>query len=105
MLILLLVIMNGCNLIESKSELPIEMIAFNSLTDEEKDLISVSPKDSIVKKISVNDHIESLIEKDYSKDQVYTVTFNHTETDSSGKLVVFVDLDKKTVVGKGTTSK
>ncbi len=81
------------------------MVAFNSLTNEEKDLIPVSPKDSIVKKVAVNDDIESLIDNDYDKDHVYSVTFNNTETDSSGKLVVFVNLDKKIVVGKGITSK
>lgn len=105
MLILLSITVTGCNLFESKSNLPIEMVAFNSLSDEEKDLIPVSPKDSNVEKIPVNDGIESLIDKDYNKDQVYSVTFNNTETDFSGKLVVFVDLDKVTVVGKGNINK
>ncbi|WP_163539567.1 hypothetical protein [Gracilibacillus sp. YIM 98692] len=105
LLILLSIILTGCNLFDSKHNLPIEMVAFNSLTNEEKDLIPVSPKDSIVKKVAVNDDIESLIDNDYDKDHVYSVTFNNTETDSSGKLVVFVNLDKKIVVGKGITSK
>jgi hypothetical protein len=95
----------GCNLIQSKDSVPIELIAFNSLTDEEKDLIPASPKDSIVEKITVNDENKSFIDKNYDKDQVYAVTFNNTETNSSGKLTVFVDLDKETVVGKGFTSK
>ncbi|KMY50131.1 hypothetical protein [Peribacillus loiseleuriae] len=99
MLILLFVILMGCNLIPSKNNLSIEMIAFNDLTDEEQDLIPVSPKDSIVEKITVNNENISLIDKDYDKDQVYSVTFNNTETDSSGKLMVFVDLDKEAVVG------
>ena len=89
----------------SEDEMPIEMVAFNSLTDEESALIPVSPKDSIVKKVPVNDDIKTSIDENYGKDQVYSVTFNNTETDSSGKLVVFVDLDKKTVLGKGFTSK
>ncbi|HEY9577749.1 MAG TPA: hypothetical protein VIR64_08760, partial [Pseudobacillus sp.] len=72
--------------------------AFNSLTDEEEDLIIVTPKDSILEKITVNDNNKSFIGKDY--DKVYSVTFNNTETDSSGKLMVFVGLDKETVVGK-----
>ena len=93
--ILLFIALLGCNAIPSKSNLSIEMIAFNSLTDEEQDLIPVSPKDSIVEKITVHDENKSLIDKDYDKDQVYAVTFNHTETDSSGKLTIFVDLDKK----------
>lgn len=44
------------------------MIAFNGLTDEEQDLIPVSPKDSIVEKITVNNENMSLIDKDYDKD-------------------------------------
>lgn len=95
----------GCNLIQPKDNLPIELIAFNSLTDEEKDLIPASPKDSIVEKVTVNDENKSFIDKNYDKDKVYAVTFNNTETNSSGKLTVFVDLDKETVVGKGFTSK
>jgi hypothetical protein len=90
---------------ESENQLPIEMVAFNSLTDEESALIPVSPKDSIVKKVPINDDIKTSIDNNYGKDQVYSVTFNNTDTDSSGKLVVFVSLDKKTVLGKGFTSK
>lgn len=89
---------------ESENQLPIEMVAFNSLTDEERDLILVSPKDSIVKQMPA-DEIKILINKSYDKDLVYSVTFNNTETNSSGNLVVFVGLDKKTVLGKGFTSK
>ncbi|WP_053366513.1 hypothetical protein [Bacillus sp. FJAT-27245] len=103
MIIVLLSTMVGCNLIKPKGKLPIEMIAFNSLTEEEQDLIPVSPKDSIVEKITVSDENKSYIDKAYDKTQVYSVTFNHTETDSLGKLTVFVDLDKETVVGKGFT--
>lgn len=95
----------GGNLIQLRDSVPIEMIAFNSLTDEEQDLIPVSPKDSIVEKVTVNDENKSFIDKNYDKDQVYAVTFNNTKTNSSGKLMVFVDLDKETVVGKGFTSK
>lgn len=103
-LLLLTITLTGCNLFDSKNELPIEMAAFNSLTNEEKDLIPVSPKDSVVEKVTVNSENKSLIDKDYDKGEVYSVTFNNTETDSSGTLTVFVDLDKKTVVGKGFTN-
>lgn len=96
-LLLLIITLTGCNLFDSKNDLPIEMVAFNSLTNAEKDLIPVSPKDSVVKKVSVIDN-KPLI------GEVYAVTFNNTETDSSGKLTVFIDLDKKTVVGKGFTN-
>jgi hypothetical protein len=105
MFIFLSILQTGCNVFfESKSTIPIEMVAYNGLSDEEKDLIPVSPKDSKVKKISVNDEIQSFIDKDYHKDQVYSVTFNNTETNSSGKLEVFVDLNKITVVGKRNKS-
>ena len=90
---------------ESENQLSIEMVAFNGLTDEERALILVSSKDSIVKKVPINADIKTSIDKKYGKDQVYSVIFNNTETDSSEKLVVFVDLDKKTVLGKGFTSK
>lgn len=100
-LIILSVAIIGCNSIPQNRNVPIEMIAFNSLTDEEKDLIPVSPKDSTVEKITVNVENKSFIDKDYDKDQVYAVAFNNTENNSSGKLTVFVDLDQETVVGKG----
>jgi hypothetical protein len=104
-LILLSINSTGCNLFGSERSLPIEMVAYNSLTYEEKDLIPVSPKDSIVKQVPVNNEIESLIDNNYDEDQVYSVTFNNTETNTAGNLVIFVDLDKKTVVGKGFASK
>lgn len=72
-----------------------------SLTDEERDLIPVSPKDSIVKQVPVNYDIKASIDVNYAKDQVYSVTFNNTESDTTGNLVVFVDLDKKQFLGKG----
>ncbi|MEC1722112.1 hypothetical protein P9265_21240 [Schinkia azotoformans] len=85
-------------------QLPIEMVAYNSLTDEERTLIPVSPKDSIVKKVHVNDDIKKSIDKGFGRDEVYSVTFNNTETDSSGNLVVFIDLDRQTVLGKGVAN-
>ncbi|MGG3450500.1 hypothetical protein ABER98_11545 [Domibacillus aminovorans] len=108
MLILLSITLAGWNLFASKNDLPdlpIEMVAFNSLTDEEQDLIPVSPKDSNVEKLTVNDDIKPLIENSYIKEKVYSVTFNNSATDSSGNLVVFVDLNKKTVIGKGFSEK
>ncbi|WHZ58969.1 hypothetical protein [Metabacillus hrfriensis] len=105
MLILLSITLSGCNLFDSKNNLPIEMVAFNSLTDKEKDMIPVSPKDSIVEKVTVNGDVKSLIDNNYGKDKVYSVTFNHTKSVPFGNLVVFVDLDEKTVLGKGFSSK
>ncbi|MDP5275114.1 hypothetical protein [Chengkuizengella axinellae] len=81
------------------------MVAFNSLTDEEKMLIPVSPKDSTVEKINIANKNKSLIHIDYDKQQVYSVTFNNNEIDSSGNLTIFFGLDRQTVVGKGFTSK
>ena len=88
----------------TENQKPIEMVAFNSLTHEESALIPVSPKDSIVKQVPVNDDLQELIDMNYDKDQVYAVTFNNTATDTTGNLVVYVGLDKKTVLGKGFAS-
>lgn len=104
-LILLAMTLTGCHFFDSQTDLPIEMVAFNSLTEEEKDFIPVSPKDSIVKKITIDHENKPLIEKDYNKNEVYSVTFLNTESDAMGNLTVFVDINKKTVVGKGFTSK
>lgn len=99
-LLFLVLTLTSCGLIESKHETPIEMVAYGALSDEESKLIPVSPKDSTVNKVTVNDEIKAVINKNYNKEEVYSVTFNHTETNSSGNLIVFIDLDKKTVVGK-----
>ncbi|XQY90145.1 hypothetical protein ACNRWW_11370 [Metabacillus sp. HB246100] len=101
--VLLAIILSGCNLSHSNDDVPIEMVAYSSLTDKETDLIQVSPKDSDVEKLSVNKKIRPFIDKDYNKKEVYSVIFHHSETESSGKLTVFIDIDRKTVVGKGFT--
>jgi hypothetical protein len=77
------------------------MIAFNSLTKEEQNKIPVSPKDSEVKKITVNDDLGDLIGDEFVGKKLYSVIFKHTETESLGNLKVYVELDKKTVVGSG----
>lgn len=84
-----------------KNPIPIEMVAFNSLTDAEQNKIIVSPKDSTVEKMIFDEELSNIIKKSYDKKKVYAVTFNHTATDNAGDLVVYVDLDKETVVGKG----
>ncbi|MBM7602887.1 PBP1b-binding outer membrane lipoprotein LpoB [Metabacillus crassostreae] len=98
LLFLLNMMLTGCMSYESKSSLPIEMIAFNSLTKEEQNSIPVSPKDSTVEKINVDEKNRLLFHKDYNKEQVYSVTFNNLE--NADKLQVFIDLDKETVIGK-----
>jgi hypothetical protein len=103
-LLLFVLTMTSCGLLDSEHETPIEMVAFGALSDEESELIVASPKDSNVKKVSVNDEIKSVIDKNYNKEEVYAVTFNHTETISSGNLIVFIAMDKKTVVGKSKES-
>ena len=87
LLLLLALNMTGCSLFESENDIPIEMVAFSSLTDEEKVLIIASPKDSIVKKVSVNGEIKSVMDKYYNKDEVYSITIHHTATNSSGNLM------------------
>ncbi|MCM3600951.1 hypothetical protein M3175_09425 [Robertmurraya korlensis] len=102
-LMFLYISLTGCRVWDLKSNTPLEMVAFNSLTDEEKDLIPVSPKDSKVEKVAVSQENISMINEDYEKDEVYSVTFNNTKSEETGNLVVFLDLDKETVVGKGVT--
>ncbi|MFC4388933.1 hypothetical protein ACFOZ1_14110 [Gracilibacillus marinus] len=100
--IFLLVVMLIPFLFDSKetNQLPLEMIAFNSLTDEEQSLIPVSPKDSIIEELEVNDKIRRML-REYEKDTLYSITFNNTETDTTGLIVVYLSLDKETVLWKG----
>lgn len=65
-LILLAITLIGFNVFDSKQEVPIVLVAFESLTNKEKELISVSPKDSFVKKVTVNTEIKSKIDKNYN---------------------------------------
>ncbi|MCM3409198.1 hypothetical protein [Metabacillus litoralis] len=95
---------SGCNFFKG-DKLPIEMVAFNSLTKEEQDKIPVSPKDSSVKKVTVNDELSEQLGNNLIDKRLYAVIFNGTETDSLGKLIVYVDLNKETVVGKGYEKK
>lgn len=99
-LILLAITLIGFNVLDSKQDVPIELIAFASLTNKEKELIPVSPKDSYVKKVTVSAEIKSKIDNSYDEEEVYVVTFRHSETDTSGNLEVYIALDKKTVIGK-----
>jgi hypothetical protein len=96
--------LSGCGIIK-KDVIPIEMIAFNHLSDREQQRIPVSPKDSIVTEITVDEDLSESIGGEFLHKKLYAVTFNHTETESSGNLVVYVALDKKTVVGKGNEKK
>ncbi|WP_144935487.1 hypothetical protein [Paenibacillus sp. 32O-W] len=105
MLLLSAMALSGCAFQSQSMERPIEMVAYNSLTEEEEQLIPVSPKDSVVEKVTVNEDLATLLGSSYSGKEVYSVTFNHTETPSAGNFVVYVDLDKKTVIGKGFSDK
>lgn len=93
--------LTACSPIAAEKELPIEMIAFNSLSDKEQELIPTSPKDSVVTKQAVSTEIKSQIDSNYDEEEVYSVVFNDTATTTTGNLVVLIDLDKKNVVGKG----
>jgi hypothetical protein len=100
-LLLLVITIIGFNVFDSNKEVPMELIALESLTNKEKLLIPASPKDSIVKRVKVNKDIKTKLNKKYDKEEIYQVIFRNTETDSSGNLVVYIALNKKTVVGKG----
>lgn len=85
------------NKMTAPNNLSIEMVAFNGLTKEEQKLIPTSPKDSTVKKISVDDEIKPYVNKDYDKNEVYSITFHNVVEQ---QMTVYVSLDKKSVVGK-----
>jgi hypothetical protein len=97
-------LITGCNLFKNE-KLPIEMVAFNNLTSEEQNKIPVTPKDSIVKEITVSEKLGQKLGGKLIGKSIYSVTFNHTEDDSSGKLVVYIAKDKETVIGKGFEKK
>jgi hypothetical protein len=90
----------GCDLFKN-DKLPIEMVAFNNLTNEEQNKIPVSPKDSVVNEVTVSEELGQKLGGKFIGKMIYTVTFNHTEGDSLGKLVVYIAKDKETVIGKG----
>jgi hypothetical protein len=60
--ICLIFLITGCDLFKS-DKLQIEMIAFNKLTKEEQNKIPVTPKDSVVKEITVNEELGKKIER------------------------------------------
>lgn len=76
------------------------MLAYNSLSEDEQNLIPTSPKDSVVEKINVTEENKIFLHEDYDKKKVYSITFNNTGSGVNGNLIVFVDLNKETVVGK-----
>ncbi|WP_052302347.1 hypothetical protein [Bacillus sp. SG-1] len=99
-LLSLLLILTGCNFLENKKP-PLEMVAFNSLTSEEKNKIPVSPKDSIVDKVTADKQLGKQLGDEYVGDTLYTVTFQGTEDETNGRLVVYININKETVIGKG----
>lgn len=100
-LLVSMVVLLGCN----SGEQSLEMIAFNSLSEGEQNLIPVSPKDSVIEKIDVTLSVEKFLDDEYDKSEVYLVTFNNTESESNGNLIVFIDVKKPIVVGKGYSDK
>ncbi len=81
------------------------MVAFNSLTNEERKKIPVSPKDSIVDNVIVNEELGEQIGVKYIGKTVYAVTFNNNEDNNNGRLVVYISKNKETVIGKGYEKK
>ncbi|RIW26567.1 hypothetical protein D3H55_23565 [Bacillus salacetis] len=98
LMLLLTFLIAGCN---NSNELPIEMAAYNSLTEEEAQLIPVSPKDAVVEKVLADEELGEKIGKEFIGQSIYTVTFNHTENEQNGRLIVYLEKDKKTIIGKG----
>ncbi|MNH80331.1 hypothetical protein D3C87_469960 [compost metagenome] len=91
----------GCTGYSSNNrEIPLELTAFNSLSDQEQDRIPVSPKDSVVVKVRVHEELAVLIGEQFNGKEVYSITFKHTGIGSSKDIQVYVDLDKHTILGK-----
>ncbi|MNU51370.1 hypothetical protein D3C71_403630 [compost metagenome] len=91
----------GCTGYSSNNrEIPLELTAFNSLSDQEQDRIPVSPKDSVVVKVRVHEELAVLIGEQFNGKEVYSITFKHTGIGSSKDIQVNVDLDKHTILGK-----
>lgn len=80
------------------NQIPLEMIAYNSLTDEQKQLIPASPKDSEVKIVEV---AKLMVEElpYYENDKVYSVEFFHTSDAYNDNLIVYVSLDQNQILG------
>lgn len=82
-----------------------EMLAYNSLSDNDQKRIEVSPKNSTVKKIDVKDALVKVIDSDYSNDKAYEVVFTDSDTKKQGNVVVYLDDDGKEVIGQGSLEK
>ncbi|KMJ57665.1 hypothetical protein AB685_15425 [Bacillus sp. LL01] len=89
------------NYFHEEPKLQVEMIAFNELTAEERSRILVSPKDSSVQEMTVDEELASQLNTVRVGASLYKVIFNHTQTDSKGNLFVYVDMEREEVVGKG----
>ncbi|MBN8193274.1 hypothetical protein JI667_14075 [Bacillus sp. NTK074B] len=76
-----LVLMSAC-----QRQLPIEMVAFNSLSQEKADKIPVTPKDSDVREVKVGKTLGKHLGEEWIGQSVYAVAFNHTEHESTGRL-------------------
>ncbi|CAG9622476.1 hypothetical protein [Sutcliffiella rhizosphaerae] len=97
---LAILIVSGLYDYHHSAKLSLEMVAFNSLTKEESNRILVSPKDSHVNKVVVDHQLNSYLGGNHLNQILYEVTFNHTETDVVGNLIVYIAEDEMTVIGK-----
>jgi hypothetical protein len=84
--------LTGCGL-TGQTGPAIEVIACGGLSEEEREWIPASPKDSIVEKITVSVEIRPYIGHGYGEDGVYAAAFNPAGTGSRGEPAVFVSLD------------
>lgn len=80
----------------------IEMQAYTALDNDEKGRIPVSPKDAVVAKVTVDEGIAAHIGSRHMGTKVYSVMFHQTSTASSGNLVVYLNIDRTKVLGKGS---
>ena len=92
-----LFITSGCT--DESSQLnELQNIAFNSLSDKEKDEIIDKNEEALIKKIDEFPNNASIYFGEYDAESLYSVTFKSNNHDL-GDLVVFVDGFNKKAVG------
>lgn len=97
---ILLINVYGCSSNDETISTSKNMVAYNSLNEEEQSL-TISPSNSTVEKISVKDIPKSQLDESYDGKKVYAVTFSDTANTKHGDLVVYLDESGKKVLGKG----
>jgi hypothetical protein len=95
--ILFAVFIAGCT---SKKVDPMVKIAYNFLSKNEKRQIKGDWRDAKIHKVNMNPNGSIVLKQIESGKEVYSISFPSKKL-TLGDIVIFIDLDKETVVGKG----